>query len=205
MEIISSITQLNLTNILHVRFFDISGNAVSNYTSPFERTSVYIDNLQPIQSVTTFDISGVSTVYGIDISGVIQLSTVRGIENSFIIKIDDIHSSLQTMIQKELNNKTILKSIDYELLKNNLYLWASTGYTDSYKAYKMVLIDPTIKNGRYVCSDGIDRDIWEYIQFILGSSIQDLINSYQSKLKGIALSYSVETNPISLILHVSRA
>jgi hypothetical protein len=205
MQTISSIQQLNLTNLVNLKLLDLSGMHVSNYASPFNMNSLYMQDLQVIKSIETLDLSGTPTVYGIDISGVAHLSTITGIEEAYIIKLDDIDSSLQTLIQKELNNKNSLINIDYDLLKKNLYTWAANGYTDSFKAYTMTINDPIVTNGRYTCSDGVFRDVWEYIPFILGMSIQQLISSFQVKLKGISLSYSVEINPLSLNLHVSKA
>jgi hypothetical protein len=205
METISSIQQLNLTNLLSLKVYDLSGECVTNYVPPFNTSSLYMRNLQVLNSVETLDLSGTKNVYGIDLSGAIHLSTLTGIENAYVIKLDDIDSSLQTLIQKELNNKNILMNLDYDLLKKNLYTWAANGYQDSFMAHKFILNDPTVTNGKYTCSDGVLRDIWKYMSFILGMSIQELVTSFQAKLKGIVVSYSVEINPITLNLHVSKA
>jgi len=204
METISSIQQLNLSNLINLKLFDLSGVCVTNYVAPFNTPPIYMRNLQVLNSVETLDLSGTKNVYGIDLSGAIHLSTLTGIENAYIIKLDDIDSSLQTIIQKESNNKNAFINIDYDLLKKNLFTWAANGYPDSFKAYKMTMNDPTVTNGRYTCSDGVFRDVWEYIPFILGMSIHELVSSFQGKLKGMTLSYSVEINPTTLNLHVSK-
>ena len=205
METISSIQQLNLSNVIKLKLFDLSGVCVSNYTSPFNTIPIYRQNLQVIKSVESVDLSGSINLYEIDLSGVIHLSTLTGIESSYVIKLDDIDSSLQTIIQKESNNKNAFMNLDYDLLKKNLFTWAANGYPDSFKAYTMKMNDPTITNGRYTCSDGVFRDVWEYIPFILGMSIHEVVTSFQVKLKGMTLSYSVEVNPTTLNLHVSKA
>jgi hypothetical protein len=205
MQTISSIKQLDLSSVQKVKYLDISGSSIYNFIPPFDRSFIYLRSLETVQSVEVLDVSGSTKVYGVDISGVIHLSTLTGIENGFIIKLDDIDSSIQAMINKELNNKNILNGLDFDIFKKNLYIWAGGGYVDSYESYRFVLNDPSTINGRYSCSDGIVRDVWGYIPFILGSSIQNLVQSYQMKMKGIALSYSVQINPITLVLHVSRA
>jgi hypothetical protein len=205
MQTISSIKQLDLTSVQNVKYLDISGSCIYNFISPFDRSFIYLRSLETIQSVEVVDISGSTKVYGVDISGAIHLSTLTGIENAFVIRLDDIDSSMQVLVNKELKNKNILNGLDFDILKKNLYMWAGGGYIDSYESYRFVLNDPNIVNGRYSCSDGIFRDVWGYIPFILGSSIQELVQSYQLKMKGISLSYSVQINPITLILHVSRA
>lgn len=119
------------------------------------------------------------------------------------ITLDDIVNTHQSYIRAEEQIKGTLTSLDFNLLKTNLYAWAAKGYEDSYPAYQLP-VTASETNGLIPCSDGTLRNIWDYIPFCLGSSISELIQSYEAKLHGISLSFSLQANPYILVIHVTK-
>lgn len=127
---------------------------------------------------------------------------------SSTISLDDIINTHQTYLRTEDQIKGNLTSLDFELLKTNLYIWAAKGYQDSYAAYQLPVypLPPHTPEPATAipCSDGVLRNIWDYIPFCLGMPIGELLQSYEAKLYGISLSYSLQANPYILVIHVTK-
>lgn len=183
-----------------------------------------------LSTLTTFDFSGDSTLYMVDISGAEHQSTLQGISTlqsistaqavstlegvstlqgisslaAIEVDINDIFNSHNTLIQIERQNKEMFASLDFSQFKNTLYKWAALNYPDSFLAYSFPVTTPPVTNCIYCCSDGNPKNIWDYIPYCLGMSIQDWLNSYQAKVSGITLSFSVNANPYVLNIHVTR-
>jgi hypothetical protein len=127
---------------------------------------------------------------------------------SSIISLDDIINTRHTYLRTEEQIKGNLTSLDFELLKTNLYTWAAKGYQDSYAAYQLPVYplppDTSEPPASIPCSDGVLRNIWDYIPFCLGMPIGELLQSYEAKLYGISLAYSLQSNPYILVIHVTK-
>ena len=126
-------------------------------------------------------------------------------DSGFLLSINDIMNSRETLVATEETNKATLTSLDFNLLKTNLYTWASKGYPDSYVAFSFPIISPGTTNGALSCSDGNSRNIWDYIPFFLGKSVSELFESYQAQIHGITLTYSLQASPFIMNMHVTRA
>ena len=122
-----------------------------------------------------------------------------GVEG-IIITMDDLLSNQAYISGVETRNKEVLKNINFDLLKQSLVTWASTGFPDSTNIYSFQLETP---NGN-MCSNGVARDSWEYLPFLLNLTIGQFVAAIQSKLSGINISYSLAANPIVLHLHATK-
>jgi hypothetical protein len=174
--------------------------------------------LSPSEKISTLD--GISTAKGLSTIHYVEYyyekSTIEAIpieqpstvtEEPLkvpIIRIGEIEHFSQQTLETETIDKNTLESLNYSLLKMNLYPWAASGFPDSYPAYKFPVIAKDEINGIIRCSDGNLRNIWEYISFILNSSIQEFIQLYEKNLGGIRLSYSIQKNPYIFVIHVTR-
>jgi hypothetical protein len=121
-----------------------------------------------------------------------------------IIKIEEIENFSQRTLEYETMDRHVLQSLDYAVLKMALYTWAANGFLASYRAYEFPILAKDEINDTIRCSDGNLRNIWDYISFILNSSIEDFIQSYEVNLSGISLSYSIQKNPYILLIHVTK-
>lgn len=132
-------------------------------------------------------------------------TTDSTIDCSGAIALDTIQSSIQNLKKIENTNRDLLQNLDYDTLETNLHKWGINGCPDSYLVYEFILTEPEVINGRYTCSDGVLRDIWDYIVFILGSSVQNMLDMHELNLQGIKLGFSVKTSPITLGIHALRS
>lgn len=174
--------------------------------------------LSPCEKISTLDAvstaKGLSTIHYVEyyyekseeiiIPPSITISTVTESSKVPIIKIEEIEHFSQRTHETESIDTNTLKSLNYSVLKMNLYPWAANGFPDSYPAYEFPVIAKDEFNGVIRCSDGNLRNIWEYISFILNSSLQEFIQLYEKNLSGIRLSYSIQKNPYILVIHVTK-
>jgi len=123
-----------------------------------------------------------------------------GPASQILISMDDLLSNKAYILGVESRNKAVFNNINYDLLKQNLVTWASTGFPDYTNIYSFPI---EISNGS-ICSDGNIRDCWEYLPFLLGMPIGQFVAGIGSKLSGINLTYSFNTELSTLNIHASR-
>lgn len=122
-----------------------------------------------------------------------------------IISLAQLVNSVQTLTSTEIRNKMILEGLNADKLVQNLHGWASVGFTDSHCVYEYTLFPSAKLDGKHRCSDGNFRDIWEYIPFCLGYSINDLVANVQMQLTDIKLSFSLqEDTAVIFRLHATK-
>ena len=103
------------------------------------------------------------------------------------ITLDDIMNSVEFIRQKELSDKNTLEGIgnmSSDSLKSQLVLWGTAGFPNAYVILQVPIQPPT------VCSDGVTRDISDYIQFCSGKTIQEHVQLLQDKVVGINISFA---------------
>jgi hypothetical protein len=117
-----------------------------------------------------------------------------------IATLDELMSTRAAVVNKEAEDRATLAPLlneSRETLRAPLFQWASEGFPDIWIVQSFTLeVPPT-------CSDGISRNIYEYFEYCLGTTLGDLIAALQPKLTGIQISYSFQGN--TLRLHVSKA
>jgi hypothetical protein len=122
------------------------------------------------------------------------------VEPPHIATLDELLVSHGAIVNKEADDRATLAPLlneSRETLRAPLFQWASLGFPNIWVAQSFTLeVPPT-------CSDGISRNIYEYFEYCLGTTLGDLIAALQPKLAGIQISYSFQGN--TLRLHVSKA
>jgi hypothetical protein len=123
------------------------------------------------------------------------------VEAPRIATIDELTASLEAVVAKENQDKAILSVLikaPRETLRGALFQWAAAGFPLSYIVKSFTIVPPP------TCSDGVTRDIYQYINYCLGVDLGDLMVTLQSKAIGIAFNYSIVDFNV-LNLHVGKA
>jgi hypothetical protein len=123
-----------------------------------------------------------------------------------IFNLNDLISANQTLVGIEQKNKQILETFDQTAYSNALHSWASESFPQAFMIYSYSLSLPLDQTGGYLCSDGQRRDIWAYIPFCLGYTIQTLLQNLQTNFQGITITYSIDIrNPVPLFnIHATK-
>ena len=113
------------------------------------------------------------------------------------LSIDDILSEHSILIAKEAQDKAIIDQIGSQhvsALKPNLVEWVGRGKPNAYPIM-MLNIQPPAK-----CSDGVSRDLAEYISFCSGKSIEEHVALLQAKLSGMTISFANINGQIAIVV-----
>jgi len=145
-------------------------------------------------SISITDISGtqdiLSTIVG-DLSGV----PIR-----IPLSINDLLNSYEATVVKETADRSAVASFtapSVESLKPALYKWAAAGFPAGYKINTITIAPPTL------CSDGVNRKLTFYFEWLLGKPIADWLQALDDVTDGMIFTFSHDgTNKITL--HVTR-
>jgi len=116
------------------------------------------------------------------------------------ITLADILAATELVTQKETQDRNALESIatiSFETLKTTLIQWAKAGFPNASTIYVVAIAPPE------TCSDGIKRGLTDYISFLTGKTMTELIAPLQARCPDFVLSYAT-TGPEILVV-VSRA
>lgn len=119
-----------------------------------------------------------------------------------ILTIDQLITSAEVVRGKESYHRRIVSTLstvfNEPCTKEHLVSWAVGGFCPGY-VVREIDFDPPI-----VCSDGVKRDITEYLNFVSTPyTIADHFNALESCLPGIQVTYSL-TSTKTMLVHVTR-
>ncbi len=113
------------------------------------------------------------------------------------ITIDELMTSIQVITKKEADDKILLDSISAlssDFIRDKLISWALAGFPNVYEIYRVSITVPA------KCSDGIERNLDEYITFCSGKTIQTHVAGVQEKVSGINVSFANMGTYISIVV-----
>jgi hypothetical protein len=116
------------------------------------------------------------------------------------ITIDDLLNSTAVILKKEADDKLALEGIEnisHDTLKTKLLSWATSGFPNVYEIHRVTTVPPS------VCSDGVTRELSDYIVFCSGKTISEHVALLQAKVQGMDISFANMGNYISIV--VSKA
>jgi hypothetical protein len=119
-----------------------------------------------------------------------------------ILTIDDLVANAEVVRSREALHRRVvstLSSVFHEdSTKEQLVGWALGGFRPGYTVREL-MFDPPL-----VCSDGIKRDIAEYLNFVSTPyTIAEHFSALESCLPGIQVTYSFSSTKTKL-LHVTK-
>lgn len=117
-----------------------------------------------------------------------------------IATLDELLSSHSALVAKEEADTATLAqvvSVNRDTLRTTLFSWASNGFPNIYVVMSIPL------NLSPVCSDGVARNCYDYIEWLTSITIPDIVSGIQSRLTDIEASYSIVGTTFRI--HVSRA
>ncbi len=113
------------------------------------------------------------------------------------ITIDDLLSSVEVLTQKENEDKALLEGIgnmSHDTLKNKLLSWATAGFPNVYEITRVTINPPAL------CSDGVNRNLADYIVFCSGKTINEHVEVLASKVTGMAITFANMGSYIAIVV-----
>lgn len=169
--------------------FDISGSSV--YSGGV---------LMDLSGTDVYDLSGtrVATVLQDPSGSPMAVFPLAG--HAPQITLADILAASEVVTQKETQDRSALQSIgtiSFETLRVTLIQWAKAGFPNASPLYSVAITPPE------TCSDGVKRSLSEYVSYLTGQTMQELIAPLQARCPEFVISFAT-TGP-EIVIVVSRA
>lgn len=143
------------------------------------------------------DLTGPTGTFGIPSPPAAETGTASA---PMVIDIAELLASHEGIKSQENTDRAVLSPLlneTRELLRPQLFAWAGAGFPDLYVIQQFSVSLPAI------CSDGVTRSIYDYVVYLLGQEMGQVIAGVQALCVGVQISYSFAGN--SLRIHVTRA
>lgn len=117
----------------------------------------------------------------------------------FVVDIAELLASHEAAATQEAADRLILAPLlgeTREILRPQMFAWAAAGFPAIYVVQQFT-VSPLA-----VCSDGVTRNVYDYVVYLLGQEMGPTIAAVQAKCVGVQISYSFSGN--TLRIHVSR-
>ncbi len=111
--------------------------------------------------------------------------TIQQIPN--VLSIDDLLADQSALLAKENGDRVTVESIGTQSvfgLKPKLVEWALKGFPSAYPFLELNVSPPSL------CSDGVARNLYDYIQFLTSKTIEDHVTILQGNLQGMVVSFA---------------
>ena len=149
--------------------------------------------LSTLSTIIT-DISGTQEMFS---TIVVDLS---GAPIKIPLSINDLLNSYEATLVKETADRSAVATFttpSVEGLKPELYKWAAAGFPSSYAISRLYLSPPS------VCSDGVNRTLLHYFEWLFGKSLADWLHSLDEITDGMIFMFSHDGFS-KITLHVTR-
>jgi hypothetical protein len=113
------------------------------------------------------------------------------------ITINDLLSSVEVLTQKENQDKVALEGIgnmSHDTLKNKLLSWATAGFPNVYEITRVTITPPAL------CSDGVNRNLADYIVFCSGKTISEHVEVLAAKVTGMNITFANMGTYIAIVV-----
>lgn len=114
-----------------------------------------------------------------------------------VITLADILSATEIVRQKEAADKSALESIGsvtFDSLRTKLIQWATSGFPNAFTLMEVFVSPPA------VCSDGVTRDLANYIIHCSGKTLAEHVAALQAKLPDIVVSFANTGASIAIVI-----
>lgn len=123
------------------------------------------------------------------------------IQPTYLFSVNTLLSEHEQLLQQEDRDRALAKTIEnpnLEELGRKLKDWAIAGFPDFYPVLSYSFSLPA------VCSDGVSRNITEYLAFLTGQNVGQHIGMLDAKLEGISVQCEY-TSASSFNLRVTKS
>ncbi len=109
------------------------------------------------------------------------------------IRLSDLMTDLSVLQQQEAADRTSFLAVtspDLSSIRSNLITWIAAGRQGNCVLMRVPLSVPN------VCSDGVSRNFFEYVEFVSGKSLASHVQSIQDILPDFEVGYQCSRNEI---------
>jgi hypothetical protein len=116
-----------------------------------------------------------------------------------VIDMAELLGSRAVIQNQEVTDRatlSVLLNETRQILRPQMFTWAAAGFPPAYIIQQFTVTSPS------VCSDGVVRSVYDYVEYLLGQNMGVTIAAIQSVCVGVLISYSFQGN--TLRIHASK-
>jgi hypothetical protein len=110
------------------------------------------------------------------------------------IALSDLMNDILVIQQTEATDRNRFLGLAFMNLRPKLVLWAAAGFPNCYVLEEILVQVPD------KCSDGISRDLPEYIVYLTNRTIAELVADLQTKVVDMTISFARVTGGITIVV-----
>lgn len=141
----------------------------------------------------------VSTEPVVTTEPVITTDSIMIEEVPSVLRLDELLNDYEVLVQQENSFKTYLAdtllNMNLTTIRPILLQWIASGYPDSYRILTIQVPLPAT-----TCSDGVARNMYEFISFCANMPFTDIMIALQDRLIGIKVGYITEGRTFSIVV-----
>ena len=129
----------------------------------------------------------------------VQMGATGPTGPTFVMTMEQLLQTSQNALQLEAADKaklTVLLNPNTASLTPAFLQWTSQGFPPIFVLASIILSPPT------VCSDGVLRNFYDYVTFLLGADLSSRVQAFATNFSGMEMSYSVSGTTVKI--HVSK-
>lgn len=114
-----------------------------------------------------------------------------------IIAVDDLLNDIQVLTVKETADRSLVETIGSLTtfqVRPKLVEWALGGFKTGYEIHSITITPPQ------VCVDGVSRDLRQYIEYLIGKTLDDYIDTLNPKFIDMNIEYAYFGNRIAILV-----
>jgi len=117
----------------------------------------------------------------------------------YVMTMDELLGSHANIVQQEAADKSLLTQLsspNKSTLQPAFVNWTTQGFPNIYILFSINLSPPNI------CVDGVSRNMYDYISYLLGRDLGQEIVAFQSNFLGMIMSYTITGTTLNI--HVTK-
>jgi hypothetical protein len=114
-----------------------------------------------------------------------------------IIAVNDLLNDIQVLTAKETADRALVETIGSLTtfqVRPKLVEWALGGFKTGYEIHSITITSPQ------VCVDGVSRDLRQYIEYLIGKTLDDYIDTLNPKFIDMNIEYAYFGNRIAILV-----
>lgn len=114
---------------------------------------------------------------------------------TILVSLDDLKGGMEARTFKETADRSALTAM-FDTTQNGLveklYSWGGLGFPRNYNILSIEITPPP------VCIDGVSRGLPDYVTYLIGRSINEMVFGLESQVSGIFFGWSMPSNCIQI-------
>jgi hypothetical protein len=114
-----------------------------------------------------------------------------------LITLDALKETTQARTAKEDADKATLLTL-FDTSKNGLveklHTWAGAGFPEGHVVLSAAIVVPAS------CIDGVKRTLFEYVAYLLGSSLNEQVVALQAQVGGVTFGWRVPAGQVQVVV-----